>query len=40
MKWEKMRTMAQLTVIIVVTAAVNIFAAGNVEWNILKTLNS
>ena len=30
--------MALLTVIIVVAAAVNIFAAGNVEWNILKTL--
>ncbi len=38
MKLKKMRTMALLTVIIVVSGAVNIYAAGDVEWNILKTL--
>ena len=30
--------MVLFTMVIVVGAAVNIFAAGNVEWNILKTL--
>jgi DNA-binding beta-propeller fold protein YncE len=38
MKWKKIRTMVLFTMVIVVGAAVNIFAAGNVEWNILKTL--
>ncbi len=30
--------MALFTMVIVVGAAVNIFAAGNVEWNVYKTL--
>ena len=38
MKWKKIRAIALFTMVIVVGAAVNIFAAGEVEWNILKTL--
>ena len=38
MKWEKIRLIALFTLLIVLGAALNSFAAGNVEWNILKTL--
>jgi DNA-binding beta-propeller fold protein YncE len=38
MKWKKIRLIAFFTFVIVLGAAVNSFAAGNVEWNILKTL--
>jgi hypothetical protein len=38
MKWKNIRTIGLFAVVIVAAAAVNIFAAGNVELNILKTL--
>ena len=38
MKWKKIRSIVLLTLVIVLGAAVNGFAAGSVEWNILKTL--
>ena len=38
MKWKKIRSIALFTMVIVLGAAVNGFAAGSVEWNILKTL--
>ena len=38
MKWKKIRSIVLFTLVIVLGAAVNSFAAGSVEWNILKTL--
>ena len=38
MNWKKIRTIGLFAVVIVAAAAVNIFAAGNVELNIIKTL--
>jgi DNA-binding beta-propeller fold protein YncE len=38
MKWKKIRSIALFTLVIVLGAAVNSFAAGSVEWSILKTL--
>jgi DNA-binding beta-propeller fold protein YncE len=38
MKWEKIRSIALFSLVIVLGAALNSFAAGSVEWNILKTL--
>ena len=38
MKWKKISSMALFTVAITLGASVNIFAAGSVEWSILKTL--
>jgi hypothetical protein len=38
MKWKKIRSIVLFTLAIVLGAAVNSFAAGSVEWNILKTL--
>ena len=38
MKWKKIRTIALFTMVIVLGAAVSGFAAGSVEWSILKTL--
>ena len=38
MKWKKIRLIVLFTLVIVLGAAVNGFAAGSVEWSILKTL--
>jgi hypothetical protein len=38
MKWKKIRSMVFFTLVIVLGAAVNSFAAGSVELSILKTL--
>jgi len=38
MKWEKIRSIALFSLVIVLGAALNSLAAGSVEWNILKTL--
>jgi hypothetical protein len=38
MKWKKIRSIVLFTLVIVLGAAVNSFAAGSVEWSILKTL--
>ena len=38
MKWKKIRSIVLFTLVIVLGVAVNSFAAGSVEWSILKTL--
>ena len=38
MRWKMIRSVALITLLIVLVAAVNSLATDNVEWNILKTL--